>query len=116
MRTLLISSICLLALVLVMLYVLMPRKSHDVKPQPQPQPQPWSGDQLNRSVDLLRELSQGQLPDNLLHCCVHELSMVLSFPEFVAKNEDDKHKLLQAVLAKCQQMPPFEPGPVIINQ
>jgi hypothetical protein len=91
MKYLLLATLAVVA-VCVALYYLVLKPKHI---------QPWTGDQLARSMDMLRALSKGNLSDDVLKCFVHELSVTLSFKDFVAKSDDDKNKLLQKISPKC---------------
>jgi hypothetical protein len=59
--------------------------------------QPWTGDQLTRSLDLLRSiLSPNMKKDKkLIECLISELSRTMSFKDFI--NQNDKQRI-QSVL------------------
>jgi len=99
MKYLLLATLAVVAICVSLYLVLKPKHI-----------QPWTGDQLARSMDMLRALSKGELADDTLKCFVHELSVTLSFKDFVAKSDDDKNKLLQNISPKCINIPPFEPS------
>ena len=90
MKYLLLTTLAIVAICLALYLVLNPNKL-----------QPWTGDQLARCMDILRSLSKGELSDDTLKCFVHELSVTLSFKDFVAKSDDDKNKLLRKISPKC---------------
>ena len=88
MKYLLLATLAVVAICVALYLVLNPKHK------------PWTGDQLARSMDMLRALSKGELADDTLKCFVHELSVTLSFKDFVAKSDDDKNKLLQKISPK----------------
>ena len=103
MDKIIIIIIVLLVTALV-LYLCLRKKQSKLQPL-----QPWTGDQLARSLDLLRSMLPPNmaLDQNLLKCLVSELSRKMSFQDFVNQNNKQRLESVNTNLSNCRK--PLQP-------
>ena len=96
------TVIIILVLILVGIIVYLFLTKNTAQSQPL---QPWTGDQLNRSFDIIRLLDPQPLSQDILQQLISELSRKVSFQDFVNANTDDRYSLVYGVRGKwCDTM------------
>jgi hypothetical protein len=89
-----IAILVLLIVFAVVLYLCL-RKTDKSTPL-----QPWTGDQLNRMMDIIRPMLPSDIDKESVECLVSDVSRKMSFDDFVSKNSTKQYEALFGVKGK----------------